>query len=628
MDKQEKNDIPRVRNGSLEKNKKEKKVVEESEREIIEDVLEEKDDVEEDIENIEGEKEEKNDETIETNVEIDHAEINEATDEINEELIEENKEEEKKVLNIQAKANKEIENNKNKDKTKDNRKDNSKAIVRIIVFVALIIIVIAVTVLLMLKKINDLKAKYKIEEPEIVVFEREEKTEDPDKVFLVKEDDTYDMNDLDIKQYFITENGNIVDSNLSLFRYWGFIQISGLKDKEIESRLNEMFKNEIIELKEKYPDTSASIQVQGNFSNILSTIASVYTNDSFERITHNIDLNTGNELKLEDLFLKSTPMYTYVYEGFLKFKAWNDITYPPGGGTIDMGSVDTIDYEDYLYKIKSVYENNKDNFDFTISPACITIYGFSKDGSYDLNGGYQRGTVKLDLYEMKEYCTLYKKYSQNYLYENDIKYENIDIFHTLSSNEAYFGNCNKSSAKYLKGENYMVDISTDQYGQSNDFTGIKDYILNDIINRYINMANSDSEHYYYIMGNIGVSRQEGGRVWSNITYDYMYTIPNITVYASIYAVKIDRDYWNKNKSKYYAYNSNLPKASVGGYTLMYGISEDNELYSHVDLLYETDNGYKGASKQYNYYFDVNGNYLGDNESVIKDNSAYTNGGLS
>ncbi len=114
---------------------------------------------------------------------------------------------------------------------------------------------------------------------------------------------TYTENPLTITEKTIWESSDYDYNEIT------YVQISGLKDKDIENSINEEIENLALDYYKQYSsyeycDFYAS--VSANFSNVLSIhiYENVATDDSYDYYTTglNYDLTTGEKIELKDLF--------------------------------------------------------------------------------------------------------------------------------------------------------------------------------------------------------------------------------------------------------------------------------------------------------------------------------------
>ena len=129
----------------------------------------------------------------------------------------------------------------------------------------------------------------KTKEPEIIepeVIETEKET--LDKYEYIDYTGLYDENDLKVEELYINDDKN-----------YKYIKISGLKDKKIENQINE----KLYDLTNKEKENGVKYiysDVTLNAFNILSVNIISYNEERVYK-TLNIDLTTGNEIKLEDI---------------------------------------------------------------------------------------------------------------------------------------------------------------------------------------------------------------------------------------------------------------------------------------------------------------------------------------
>ena len=149
-------------------------------------------------------------------------------------------EEPKKEINIESKSKKDI-------KKKRKIKLTKQSIAVIIIILACIVI----TVCLIVLKIRNLNEKYNDEEKVSEVFEDESKKEDQDLKFVVGENDTLDYNDLSYETVYVIDGVETTDRSVYQNTYnkatsvYSYISISGLKDKNVENKINEDIKNTV-----------------------------------------------------------------------------------------------------------------------------------------------------------------------------------------------------------------------------------------------------------------------------------------------------------------------------------------------------------------------------------------------
>ena len=99
----------------------------------------------------------------------------------------------------------------------------------------------------------------------------------------------YDENDLSIEKLYLDDE-----------EYFSYIKISGLKDKNIENEINEKLYNMINSFsKEEYSYAYSVVTL--NAFNIFSAYSQAHKDGEHQYKIINIDLTTGNEIKLDDI---------------------------------------------------------------------------------------------------------------------------------------------------------------------------------------------------------------------------------------------------------------------------------------------------------------------------------------
>jgi len=183
------------------------------------------------------------------------------------------------------------------------------------------------------------------------------------------------------------------------------MQINGLKNKEIQDKINAKLKNVPYTLeKEKYVWASVS----ANFSNVLSVVFSSDKEEN-ERKKLNFDLTTGEEITFEDLFVSSAPIKVMIASGMYEDFAWDKLWGEEGeyDGVYDMEDADTSEIEDQILLAVNKYDQIKDEIIFSFSPTYIYIYN------------PEFGTT-IDMFKYANEIAIYKRYlTEESIYEND-----------------------------------------------------------------------------------------------------------------------------------------------------------------------------------------------------------------
>ena len=309
-------------------------------------------------------------------------------------------------------------------------KGNKKFIIFYIVFV---VILICATILAIYFTIQNMEKQEEIKQEENpitnvneVVTETPKKEAEDKKYAITSYQETYDENAIKIIQYY-DANGTVTTNreDLSPSDEWiNFIQIDGLKNKSIQNNINERLKNAAESLYKS--NMGVSTYVFANFCNILSVEISGFDNN----ITLNIDLATGNDIKLEDLFLSSAPINSYLANALYKTLAWEDSnTNSEDEYDLDMSKVDTSEYEEKFLMLINNYNKQKDKLKYTISSNKISIYYLLTPNILDVEW-LNNVSIEIDLTECIEEVAMYKKFltAENIYENNSIGQKDIIVF--------------------------------------------------------------------------------------------------------------------------------------------------------------------------------------------------------
>ena len=496
--------------------------------------------------------------------------------------------------------------------------------VRVIMIIIAVILCIGITVAFTVIKMIELKSEYTIVE-ENNVFSETPKKEDEDKKYIIDFGETIDYNDINIISY--------VDMDGTLYRAddankpkeyqstsYNYVEINGLKNKDVQNKINKKIKDTVYSFNEagSYGKIYAYTNICGNFNNILSIEVHDNSNASSPYVGLNFDLNTGDQISFEDLFIKSAPVVSILSDAVNKAVAWNidtsNIDYDSDPEEYmkylenmrNMENRDTSEYEDILLKVANLYAEKKGNIKFNITPYKILVYDFSIEEM----GEYPR-TLQIEMYKYKDYIALFKRYLGQNLYEdNNVRMSGVKVF-----SEPYnsFSGCKENTSIY--GEltnNSFFDIyylnnyeyTPAQYLPSDKVLELSKVNLTNFIESKKRDYINDTSHGYAIQGGINYS------TWEEPSYDYntgRYRKPYIS--ASLYYIQTkfsSEDF--KNLDYYLAVAGCWPRASVDPVP----VGNLSRIYPNI----------KEERNNVTWYFDLDGNYLGNDEEVLyQDNNA-------
>ena len=506
-----------------------------------------------------------------------------------------------------------------------NGKPKKKKInVRVIMIIIAVILCIGITVAFTVIKMIELKSEYTIVE-ENNVFSETPKKEDEDKKYVIDFGETVDFNDITFTNY--------VDMDGTLYRSddankpneyqntcYSYVEINGLKNKEVQNKINKKIKDTVYSLNTvgSYGKINVLSILCGNFNNILAI--EVRSNDfNAQYIGLNFDLNTGEQISFEDLFIKSAPVVSILSDAVSKAVAWNidtskiDYNSDPEGymeymqKMHDMENRDTSEYEDILLKVANLYAEKKGNINFNITPYKIIVYDFLVEGMSE----NPVANLEIEMYKYKDYIALFKRYlGQNLFEDNNICMSGVKVF-----SEPYnsFSGCKENTSIY--GEltnNSFFDIYylskydgiPSQYLPSDKVLELSKVNLTNFIESKKREYINDTSHGYVIQGGISYS------TWEEPSYDYntgRYKKPYISASLNYIQTKFSSEDY-KNLDYYLAVVGCWPRASVDPVP----VGNLSRIYPNI----EEERNYL------TWYFDLDGNYLGnDIEVVYQDNNA-------
>ena len=262
---------------------------------------------------------------------------------------------------------------------------------------------------------------------------------------------TYNQNDLKIEEKSLTKEKIEI-------RY---LQISGLKNKTIEEKINKEIQQQAINCyKKEVKDLDEVLNIQvsmweaSNFANTISFVLS-YTakiddnDDGFYQgtIGLNYDLNTGEKISIDEIFTSDAPV-----ENILRQASYYSLisTRTEDNLAGDLIVTDYGNIEDEVAEFIKQFKNEEIT-EFTYTPRYINIF-YSEDE-----------IITIDMEEHAQFIALYSRYlSSESLFENDeIGINNIYTL-TRRYNDVYY------YTNYQNENNYFIDISIDYQSTEDD----------------------------------------------------------------------------------------------------------------------------------------------------------------
>ncbi|MBR3697231.1 MAG: hypothetical protein IKM97_03065 [Clostridia bacterium] len=245
----------------------------------------------------------------------------------------------------------------------------------------------------------------------------------------IKEEENYGEI-VDYTSYITNENEPIYKLEIE------YIQIAGLKDKNVQATINKAIKDKIDELKEKcilrlddenIDRISINCFIRDSFADVISIYINdfiIYKNNDINNYDSqdyglNFSLSTGEKIKFNDLFWDDSSIKTILSQSAYKELAWyyalsNENLYEYW----DMDKIDYSEIESKVYNFMYKYNKNPDiNFYFTTSTIIIP---YNRDRS-----------IIIEMADYYEDIALYTRFKADNLYEED---SNLKEFYVFSRN--------------------------------------------------------------------------------------------------------------------------------------------------------------------------------------------------
>lgn len=287
-----------------------------------------------------------------------------------------------------------------------------------------------------------------------------------------------------------------------------YYEITGLKDKLIEEKINSEIKEVAIqeverELKENSKYYYFSIYINANFNNVLSI--------SIDDIYLNYDLSTGEKIKFTELFTNNSEgtVWKLVKEN-LKRNWLQNQYYETGEYDRENNKVifDQSGMDEYLLKMYNYYMKNKENLMFYIGNGYIVV-NIDKDW------------VNISMEDMYKNIAVYKKYltEESIFEKGNLPKEKFCMISYVGEDEELF---------YLDeyNGNLFVNANIDIY--KNDLGIILEYYKGKFDSRIQNLKdeadnNKDMAKYVFGVGNVSLCYDKNLKSRYNNLLRYTYS---------------------------------------------------------------------------------------------------------
>lgn len=325
-----------------------------------------------------------------------------------------------------------------KDMTNENEKNNNKKFKKFyIIFVVVLLLITIIATYITIKYIDSSSNQMNEEKEELIENDSDETSEiakrkaEDEKYALRKYSETYNENDLIFNEY-IDINGEVnlrkdIPDVIIREKNIEFLQIDGLKDKQIQTKINNLLKEKAYSFGK---DKRVGTDVTSSFSNVLGV--SFYMIDERGQNEKNeflhIDLSTGKEIPFEDVFVSSASINNILSEGMYKTLAWEtkekNTNEENWEDDYDISKADISDFEDKSIVLAKKYEKEKGKIKYSLY--------FDKIIVYDLLNGItdkEDRTITIDFVDHLEDIAIYKRFlTEDSLFENsDIGLKNIIV---------------------------------------------------------------------------------------------------------------------------------------------------------------------------------------------------------
>lgn len=322
-----------------------------------------------------------------------------------------------------------------------------------------------------------------------------------ERVIGTKKNQKYNQNDLKIIYQ---------DTNYEGLEY-KTLRINGLKNKEIENKINKELEEIEDEIRKKLVSASGeqenaylSSNVNANYSNILSVTFYGSKSDSnyvpqinIEKFL-NYDLTTGNKIKLEDLFLPGTDIDLYAQNDIYKQKLHDsfskkNIFFNPDywqSGELQY-VLDEVDEVDFI-KQYNKYKNSKKDFYITTTGICIN---YSKDGNY--------GDVYIKYMDCLDNLVVYTKFltKESIFERDDIGLKDLYVCSSVVDQNDQSVYLIKDLATNLRIDARINVWTSEEYNELEFFKNTLAKLKAELIEKkeeYIKIANENKDKYYFV----------------------------------------------------------------------------------------------------------------------------------
>lgn len=490
----------------------------------------------------------------------------------------------------------------------DDKVSTNKIIISLIVFA---IISITITAILIIQKNNTSAPNQEITSGDVNIAVKH------DKIIGTKINQKYNQNDLEIIETQMQEDGLEYVS----------IRISGLKNKEIENKINEDIAREEASLKEnvlsnemgEYDSRYLNEYVNANFSNVLSLAlyGSKYGSNSRNQLNEsrylNYDLTTGNRLKLEDLFVPGADIDLYaqnsiykelLHDTFSEKGVFFDPQYWESGECTYI--VDEIDELKFIKEFNK-YKTAPKDFYFSYNQISI-IYGEDYD-----NYVYMRFKDCMD-----DLAIFDKFVTEESIFErDDIGVKNLYVCSNATTGKGYYAFIDDVTSNF-RIDARVYPVVNERILESQKYIETLEKLKQDIAGRKNDIkeiAKKNKDKYYYLTINVTINdfipKYYCTYSEQDITYDEFYVYTEEDLYE---VDKTDFSDWFENK----LISANYYEMGAGYLNML--LSDDEKKKCKIERKYDSVAYNINSEKVYRNLEDLfkeDSNYLSVIDNVLQ-----------
>ena len=393
---------------------------------------------------------------------------------------------------------------------------------------------------------------------------------------------TYDENDLLVEEF--AENYKDIEIKIP--------QINGLKNKEVQAKVNRDIYTKCHDLLDQFDHVNYAVYTKrANFGNVLSVSFYVGSDAGYEQIYMNYELVQGNELQLEDLFMKDTDITEIVRKAFYQ-------SFVKDGSYVSESRIVSPDENELYRAVKGYMES--DNQDFSFSPAEINFY-------------YKDYVASVRMIDIADSISIYSKYmTDESIFEKDgIGYDNI-----FTCADTQYGAFDLIDYGYLE-PNFWFDVTAGQLWTEgidaeklevfNAFKSEMYEVAYDKVEEYRGIAKDNPDTFYILLVKPNIS------LYMDQEYnngEWTYTVSNVAAVSENYQIY---------EMPISLYESTYRDRIIDTYRYIYFAMRGG---AYFDTYYDADGAEVtniNETKLYNYYTKEQ---LTDFDDVFHKNSGY------